>query len=526
MSRLGNRASQNYFAQAPQVNIPRSSFDRSFTVKDTFNFDLLTPIFLDEVLPGDTMNLDVSTLIRLQTQKVPYMDNAYAKFFFFYAPSRILWDNFTKMMGERINPSDSINYTIPQINLSDVGTTVGTLPDKFGLPTGVAATLPQTNALPFRMYNKIYNYWFRDQNLQDSLVVDYDNGPDNITDYGLVKINKAHDYFTSALPQPQKGTALQIPAAANMPVTRVSNAAAWRGYEAGTDTVNNTAGPVYSHNTANNGVIYNNTTSTTLSFDPMGGLTTALQASMGTINELRTAFQLQKLLETDNTGGTRYPELVAAHFGVIVPDFRLMEPEYLGGGRININTSAVPNTADDLANLGSFATATASQQHIGFTHSFPEHGYVMGLVVCTADITYQQGLNKLWSRLSRYDIFWPELQQLGEQTILNKEIYYQGISTDNDPFGYAERYAEYKFRPSEIHGEFRSTYSTPLDMWHLAEEFDSLPVLNDEFVQSNTPIERVITITSQDQLKGDYFFKLNHSRPMMTKPRPASLGRF
>lgn len=521
---IGNRSSQNYFAQTPTVNLSRSVFDRSFTVKDTFNFDELTPIFIDEVLPGDTINLNLNTLIRLQTQKVPIMDNMYAKFFFFYCPTRLLWNNFTKMMGERVDPSDNIDYTVPQILLPDVGVTVGTLGDKFGLPTGIAATLPSTNALPFRMYNKIYNEWFRSQLLQDSLVVDLDNGPDDIDDYIIKKINKKHDYFTSALPTPQKGTALQIPAAQYANVVGDGNRLGLYNTESGFKT-----GAV---NTSNQLILPSGTITTTRDlYIPTAaqgdsGMQTELQSAMGTINELRLAFQLQSLLELDNRGGTRYNELVLSHFKVTIPDFRLQRSEYLGTAVININTSPVPNTADDLGDLGAFATASSASSHIGFTHSFVEHGYVIGLVVCTADITYQQGLNKLWTRNSRYDFFWPKLQELGEQAILNKEIYYQGTSDDNNVFGYQERYAEYKYKPSEIHGEMRSTYATPLDMWHLAEEFGSLPSLNSTFIESSTPIERAITVTTQDQLKADYFFRIKHTRAMMTHAIPASLGRF
>lgn len=520
---IGSRKSQSFFAQVPEINMPRSSFDRSFTIKDTFNFDYLTPIMLDEVIPGDTINLNLQTLIRLQTQKVPLMDNMYAKFFFFYCPSRLLWDNFPKMMGERLNPGDSIDFTIPQILLPDVGIQVGTLLEKLGMNVNVGASLQTTNALPTRMYNKVWNDWFRSSEVQDQITVDTDNGPDDYEDYYLRKINKKHDYFTSALTDPQKGTALSIPAASTIPIERISNAPAWTLYNSGTNTLTASDNPL---RTDSAGRLLNAGGTENLSMDPNGGLVGDMTGIMGTINELRTAFQLQALLERDNRGGTRYNELVYSHFRVTIPDYRLQRSEYLGGGLININTSAVPNTGDDLAELGAFATGTAASSHVGFTHSFVEHGYIMGLVVCTADITYQQGINRLWSRRTRYDFFWPELQQLGEQAIFNKEIYYQGTSADDDVFAYAERYAEYKFKPSEIHGEFRSQYATPLDMWHLAEEFDSLPAFNSDFLESNTPIERAITVTTQDQLKADYYFKYRHTRPMMARPIPASLGRF
>lgn len=519
---IGSRKSQSFFAQTPEINMPRSAFDRSFTVKDTFNFDYLTPIFLDEVVPGDTINLNVQTLIRLQTQKVPLMDNMYAKFFFFYCPSRLLWDNFPKMMGERLNPGDTIDYTIPQISLPDVGVIVGSLAEKLGFNINIGASLQSTNALPFRMYNKIWNDWFRSSELQDQIVVDLDNGPDEYTDYVLKKINKKHDYFTSALTDPQKGTALSIPSASTIPIERVQGAAPqWFRYNS---TTPSSTGSV-SMSTDSGNTYLQDSSPNTIAMDPNGSLIGDMTGIMGTINELRTAFQLQALLERDNRGGTRYNEIVYSHFRVTIPDYRLQRTEYLGGGLININTSAVPNTGDDLAELGAFATATAANTHIGFTHSFVEHGYVIGMVVCTADITYQQGINKLWSRQTRYDFFWPELQQLGEQAILNKEIYYDGTSNDDEVWAYAERYAEYKFKPSEIHGEFRSQYATPLDMWHLAEEFSALPNFNSDFLESNTPIERAITVTTQDQLKADYFFQYKHTRPMMARPIPASLGR-
>lgn len=531
---LGNRHSQHDFAKTPDVKMARSQFDRSFTMKDTFDFDYLNPIFVDEIIPGDTMNLNLSTFARLATQKVPIMDNMYIDFFFFFVPNRLLWTNWPKMMGEQTNPGDSISYVVPTLDTFPAGgPEVGTIWDKFGLPTDVTGAWILGNTLPFRAYNLIWNEWFRDQNLQVSVTKNTDDGPDQLADYTLLKRNRKHDYFTSALPWPQKGTAISMPLGSIAPVVGIG--ALDGTYAIANQTnVRETGGALSTYATAK--LIDPANTSTAFVVQQQGttgypGIYADLtNATAATINQLRQAFQVQSLLELDARGGTRYTEIIQNHFNVTVPDFRLQRPEYLGGGSQKISSHPVPQTAptsgaDAQGQLAAFATSSGSG--IGFTKSFVEHGYVIGLACARADITYQQGLNKLWSRSTRYDFFWPKLQELGEQTILNKEIYLAGAGgNDTGVFGYQERYAEYRYKPSEIHGEFRSTFATSLDMWHMAEEFGSLPALNSTYIPQNTPIDRALAITGAPHLLFDAWFKITHARPMMTYSVPLSLGKF
>ena len=519
-------SNQHLFSQIPRADIQRSSFNRSHGYKTTLDSGYLVPFFVDEVLPGDTFNLKATLFGRLATPVVPFMDNMYLETFFFFVPNRLVWDNWQKFNGEQKNPGDSTDFLIPTLEAGKHE--VGSIADYFGIPTGVS--LDKINALPFRAYNLIYNEWFRDENLQDSLEVPTGDGPDPINKYNLVRRGKRHDYFTSCLPWPQKGPGVELP------LGSTANLNGTLSVPGGSYTLNvDTNGNALSHYpnwTWQNGSSVNPTiTVPTNSIDmTKSGVTVDLSSATAiTINSLRQAFQLQKLYERDARGGTRYTEILRAHFGVISPDARLQRPEYLGGSstRININPVQQTSATDTTSPQGNLAAYGVLGDKVnGFMKSFVEHGYIIGLVNVRADLTYQQGLNRMWSRQTRFDYYWPALAHLGEQAVLNKEIYAQGTSKDNEVFGYQERWAEYRYFPSQITGKFRSTYAQSLDVWHLAQEFAELPKLNSEFIVDNPPIARVLAVQNEPQILLDCYFSLSCVRPMPIYSVPGLVDHF
>jgi hypothetical protein len=516
---------QHSFSEVPRANIPRSSFNRSHGLKTTFDADYLIPVFVDDVVPGDTFNLNMNFFARLATPLHPIMDNMYLESFFFFCPYRILWPNWEKMHGAQDDPSDSIDYTVPTITTPLNSANIGQIWDYMGLPCGVTSGSITFSALPFRAYNLIYNEWFRDQNLQDSVVVDTDDGPDSTGNYTLLKRGKRHDYFTSCLPWPQKGDAVDLPLGTVAPIYTDASGS---GVDVKIDAPNQAGGKARLDHTATTFTEYINDTGTGNNL--FADLSSATAA---TINDLRLAFQTQRLLERDARSGTRYNELILSHFGVTVPDFRVQRPEFLGGGSSPINISAVAQTsgqptpaADD--KLGQLAAIGTSSGKHGFTKSFVEHGVILGLVNVRGDITYSQGLDRYWSKSTRYDFYYPVLAQIGEQSVLNKEIYAKGDANDELVFGYQERYAEYRYKPSKITGLFRSDASAPLDSWHLSEDFSTLPTLGSTFIESNTgtPLDRAIQVPSEPQFIFDSYFDLKCARPMPLYGVPGNLDHF
>jgi hypothetical protein len=509
------------FSRVPKAEIQRSSFNRSHGLKTTFDAGYLVPIFVDEALPGDTFNLNMTGFGRLATPLTPFMDNLHFETFFFAVPNRLIWDNWQKFNGEQVNPGDSTDYLVPTVTSPSGGFTNSSLYDYMGLPTEVAGL--EINNLHARAYNLIYNEWFRDQNLQDSVVVDKDDGPDNPSDYVLLKRGKRHDYFTSCLPWPQKGDAVDLPLAGN----------AYVKYDDITSTGFNDNYVVSRASTM--GVEWYGSSSLGSSGSQVTTSSTAnLYADMSdvaavTINQLREAFQVQRLYERDARGGTRYIEIIRSHFGVVSPDARLQRPEYLGGGHspIVINPIAQTSSTDATSPQGNLSAAgTVSYSGHGFTKSFTEHCVIIGLACVRADLTYQQGINRMWSRQTRFDYFWPALAHLGEQAVLSKEIFADGTSADDDVFGYQERYAEYRYKPSQITGQMRSNFAQSLDVWHLAQDFGSRPTLSSDFIEENPPVDRVIAIPSYPHFVFDSYFDLKCARPMPTYSVPGLIDHF
>jgi hypothetical protein len=518
------------FTMIPKAEIPRSKFDCQSTHKTTFDAGFLVPVYVDEVLPGDTFNLNMTAFARLSTPLYPIMDNLHLESFFFFVPNRLIWDNWQKFMGQQNNPADSISYVVPQQVSPASGYAIGSLQDYMGLPTvgqvNNGATVTH-GAFWTRAYNLIYNEWFRDENLQNSVVVDKGDGPDTVTNYTLLRRGKRKDYFTSSLPWPQKGAAVTLPLGTSAPIY--------------TNAAKNTDVSVFTTTESGYRALRSDSGLNVQASDRVALSTNQLYADLSvataaTINQLRQSFQIQKLLERDARGGTRYTEIIRSHFGVISPDARLQRPEYLGGGQTPININPIAQTSGTNASgtttpLGTLASmGTGLAHNHGFTQSFVEHGVILGIVAVRADLTYQQGLQKMWSRSTRYDFYFPAFATLGEQAVLNKEIYVTGNSTqDNGVFGYQERWAEYRYYPSRISGLFRSTAAGTIDGWHLAQKFTALPTLNTTFIQDTPPLARALAVGSEangQQFIFDSFFDVKKARPMPMYSVPGLIDHF
>lgn len=532
-----NRNSEYNFAQNPQVGVSRSRFQRNNDNKTTFNTGDLIPIYLDEVLPGDTHQVDVACVMRMATPIFPVMDNAYCDFYFFFVPNRLLWEHWKEFMGENKETAwtPKTEYSVPQVTAPTGGWAEGTLADYLGLPTKVEGI--SVSALPGRAYGLIYNEWFRNQNVTQPTLVEVtdatttgknDGSATNdsaITLAKPLKAAKVFDYYTGALPEPQKGEPISIPLTGPAKVKMYDDKKLTIPFEKTIDFENGVGYNSSMYNAGNEGQDYKNSVAIVTGKDEDADLGASAylgadlsSATAATINQLRQAFQIQKLLEKDARGGTRYREVLREHFGVISPDSRMQIPEYLGGYRLPINVSQVIQTSssDDTSPLGNTAALSVTTMNKPmFTKSFTEHGLIMGLAVVRTDQTYQQGIERMWSRKGRYDYYWPVLANIGEQAILNKEIYAQGNAKDDEAFGYQEAWADYRYKPSKVTGLFRSNAQQSLDAWHYAQDYNALPTLSTAWMeQGEAEMKRTLAVQNQPDFIADFYFMNKTTRCM------------
>jgi hypothetical protein len=542
-----NRNTESHFSLAPHVDISRSRFDRSASLKTSFNVGDVIPFFLDEVLPGDTFSVDTSKVVRMQTLLTPMMDNVYLDTYYFFVPNRLVWDHWKQFCGENTESAwiPETEYTMPQITApADSGWSVGTLADYFGIPTGVKGL--SVSALPFRAYALIINEWFRDQNLQDPLVVPTDDSTVVGVNTGTFVTDvakggkpfiaaKYHDYFTSCLPSPQKGPDVLIPSATagEYPVVGKYQTHDPGGYGLfGRVSKYSDVGTLFGSGSlvTNSNVLqvsdddtpYSSTLDNKIvGFEPTNLWAVASGGLGATINQLRLAFQIQKFYEQQARGGSRYTEVVRSFFGVTSPDARLQRPEYLGGNRVPINVNQIIQQSGTESSGTPQGTVVGqsltTDSHSDFTKSFTEHGLIIGVMVARYDHTYQQGLNRLWSRKDKFDFYWPVFANIGEQPVKNKEIFAQGTAKDDEVFGYQEAWADYRYKPNMVTGEMRSAYAQSLDVWHLADDYNALPTLSDAWIREDkSTVDRVLAVQSSvsNQLFADIYVKNLCTRPM------------
>lgn len=575
MARKKIRVRGHRFSDAPAMYMKRTKFDRSHVYKTTFNSGNLVPVFIDEVLPGDTARMSVNYFARLATPIKPIMDNIYLDWFFFFVPNRLVWEHWQNFCFEQEDPDDSTDYVIPTVSATgnSQNAYVGSLWDYFGLPINTSGNLSGISALPFRGVYLIYNEWFRDENLQKSVKIQkgdtnevldstrsadqpswvFTSGTSIVPGLACPPRGKRHDYFTSALPWTQKGPGVSIGLAGTAqlvdpkPVSGYfvqqndgNLAAAELATDGGVHSVFTGNGvlkyqgggydaTIVGHSINGSGIATANAISgdAWLSRSSYADLDSS---SIFTINSLRTAFQMQKFYERLARGGSRYTEVLRSFFGVVSPDARLQRPEFLGSftKMVNVNPIAQTSATDSTSPQGNLSAygVTAAKFH-GFTKSFVEHGYVFGFVCARADLTYQQGINKMWLRSTVYDFYWPTFAHLGEQAIELREIYAQGSEDDTTVFGYQERYAEYRYKPSQITGKFRSSVTGGnLDVWHLSQFFRNAPTLNEEFITENPPIERIIAVPSEPEFLLDIGFRYTTVRPMPMFGTPGLVDHF
>lgn len=544
------------FSTVPKLDIPRSLFNLSHGHKTTLDSGLLIPIFLEEALPGDSFNLSPTALIRMTTPTVPFMDNIRASFFFFSVPKRLVWENFEDFItGSHNGKLGTTHTTYPQLTLTgEQLSNAGTLFDYFGLPIHQVGYkyndiqdkfLPDdlsktisVNALPFRAYNLIFNEWFRDENLVDEVKVNLGDDGDTPADFNVLRRGKRHDYFTSALPFVQKGPDVSLPLGGTIPIYGNGNIL---GLTQGDNLI---AG----FQTSSQGGYFNVVNDSVPAGSPSSGLSVPVNkffgvttdkaksglvgdlsaATVATINSLREAFAVQHLLERDARGGTRYVESLLSHFGVQCPDFRLQRPEFLGGGNMDVQVTSIAQTSssDTQSPQGNLAAVVKGVGKVGFRASFTEHCYVIGLLCVTCDLTYQQGISRLFTRKTRMDEYWREFANLGEQPIFEREIFADGSEIDDTVFGFQERYAEYRYKPSQITGMLRSTVDTSLDYWHLSQMFKQAPSLSKDFIEEHPPIDRVLAVQNEPQFYCDLWFDFEALRPLPLFGVPSLLDHF